>query len=1054
MFTKTYGLVKIVLLFIAILIPVLVIGCSGPPAAVFQASVSSGQAPLSITFTNESKNADEYIWDFGDGNTNTTAPGQSTITHIYEKTGTFTVTLTASKKVQPSQTNSTTAIVTVAPAPLDSVLLVPDQVVIGPKGTQAFKVEARDQFGNILTDIQLKFAATPNAGQIDSSGLFTAGIKAGQYENAVSVEVTQGNITRSATAKITVTNGTLDHVVLNPAAAELTAGKGQEFTATAFDVYGNPLSTDVKLTYKADSKSGQIDSTGVFTAGTKAGSYENAVTVEATQGTITKSTTARVTVTPGLPDHILVNPQTAELNIGKTQNFAATVFDIYDNPISNAQLACKCDSEAGTLTGTVFTAGNKANIFDKGITLTATAGSSSITRDVSITVKPDPPESIIFSVNQVSAGKTQQLKVDAKDKYGNQVSDIQATWTMGDVNAGSVSSSGMLTAGFVAGTFPDAIQVKVTQGDITKSVAGTVKIVPDQLDQVVVGPNQIDLGKGMTQQFVAVGADQYGNRIAGLSFSWSVTAGGGTIDQNGLLTASNTPGIYNKTVKAEARQGDLTRSGTATLTVEQDRIAFLSFRDDNTEVYIMDIDGKNVRSLTSTGTLKLGNISWSLDGRQLAFDEADLTNYTTSIIITGDQGNWANNLPATMDCAFPAWSPGGKRIAFSGWVDDNFEIFIADIDGSSLIRLTNNSYDDLAPAWSPDGTKIAFVSDRDGHEQIYLMNASGTGQTKLRTSPTSDVKPCWSPDGKQIVFQMDNGLVSVIALINIDGTGFTQLTPGSYDSGYPVWSPDGKKIIFHSYKDTADSPGIYIMESSGQNIIRLSPILTGSKVIEDVAPQLQPRKKGVPVNEDSILIPGAKSLKAMPVDQIVTQARKAVVRIETDLGTGSGFIIDSNGLIMTANHVISGAKQINVYLDDGTKYVATIKGKDMVRDIALLQINKTGLPFLKLGNLSQTSLGQPVVVLGYPLGSKELTVTTGIASSIRQDTSRNITWIQTDSAINPGNSGGPMLNMQGEVIGVVAMKFVGYGIEGVGFAISTNTVDIYLARLQDGQIIY
>ena len=125
-----------------------------------------------------------------------------------------------------------------------------------------------------------------------------------------------------------------------------------------------------------------------------------------------------------------------------------------------------------------------------------------------------------------------------------------------------------------------------------------------------------------------------------------------------------------------------------------------------------------------------------------------------------------------------------------------------------------------------------------------------------------------------------------------------------------------------------------------------------------------------------------------------------------------------------------------------------------MRDIAIVEIKATGLSFLKLGDLGQSGLGSPALVLGYALGSKDLSATSGLLSAIKQDNGHNITWLQTDSAINPGNSGGPMLNLQGEVIGVVTSKIVATGIEGVGFAVSVNTVDIYLARMEDGETIF
>ncbi len=191
----------------------------------------------------------------------------------------------------------------------------------------------------------------------------------------------------------------------------------------------------------------------------------------------------------------------------------------------------------------------------------------------------------------------------------------------------------------------------------------------------------------------------------------------------------------------------------------------------------------------------------------------------------------------------------------------------------------------------------------------------------------------------------------------------------------------------------------------------------------------------------------------MTVEEVTTKARHAVVRVETDLGSGSGFIIGPDGYIMTNNHVISDVGEITVYLDVGTSYEATVYARDLVRDLAIIKIDAAELPVLNMGDLSTVSLGQQIVVLGYPLGAETITVTSGFASATDFDPGRNILWIQTDSAINPGNSGGPILNLQGEVIGVVSAKIVGLGVEGVGFAISANTVNNYLPRLMAGETI-
>jgi S1-C subfamily serine protease len=239
------------------------------------------------------------------------------------------------------------------------------------------------------------------------------------------------------------------------------------------------------------------------------------------------------------------------------------------------------------------------------------------------------------------------------------------------------------------------------------------------------------------------------------------------------------------------------------------------------------------------------------------------------------------------------------------------------------------------------------------------------------------------------------------------------------------------------------------MDKDGGNVTRV----TNSSAI-DIASVWLPRMRGVEISEALAVFPDlTETLEDYNVQQITARSRSAVVKIETNMGSGSGFIIDSEGKILTNNHVIVDAEEITVYLDDGTTYEAEIFSRDLVHDIAIIVIEASDLPFLEIGDLGEVELGQQVVVLGYPLDKDNLAVTSGLVSAIEYDSGRNITWVQTDSAINPGNSGGPILTLQGRVVCVVSSKLVGISVEGVGYAISANTLKMYLPRLLNGETI-
>ncbi|MFC2060188.1 trypsin-like peptidase domain-containing protein [Chloroflexota bacterium] len=661
------------------------------------------------------------------------------------------------------------------------------------------------------------------------------------------------------------------------------------------------------------------------------------------------------------------------------------------------------------------------------------------TATLAITVNPAALDMVTIPPKiEVAAGGTEQLEAVVTDQYGNRVREVDVVWTVTDSDAGSVTRTGLFEAGEVAGAFGEVVKVEVTQRELLRTAAALVTVAVGTLEQMVIAPDPVEIGMEMTQQFVAVGADQYGNRISGLAFTWSVENGGGTIDEAGLFTAGTIADTYQGTVKAEATQGDITRSATADVTVEPDRIVFTVNRNDEQyDIYIMDADGSNQERLTTSG-VEGDHYAFSPDGRRIVYGAGG------NILTINDDGTWNIALLSGRRAYEPAWSPDGTEIGFHSWHDtDQAEIYVMDVGGGNLTRLTDNSADDISPAWSPDGTKIAFTSDRDGNREIYVMNADGSNQRRLTDERNEDIYPTWSPDGAEILFQSDRDHRGIY-IMNADGTNVRRLTSTSYSSNCPDWSPDGTKIGFHSWRDP-DQAELYIMDRDGSNLTRLT---TNSN--NDYSPEWAPRKSGIEVTEDSVIIPDTSTLKDMTVQEVTTQARKAVVRIKTDLGSASGFVIDPSGLVLTNNHVVSDAEEITVYLEDGTSYNGTVESRDLIRDLALVKIEVIELSYLELGDLSEVDLGQQVIVVGYPLGAKDVAVTGGLVSSIQFDSGRNIIWVQTDSAINLGNSGGPMLNLRGQVIGVVAAKFVGIDIEGVGFAISANTVNMYLPRLQTG----
>ena len=173
-------------------------------------------------------------------------------------------------------------------------------------------------------------------------------------------------------------------------------------------------------------------------------------------------------------------------------------------------------------------------------------------------------------------------------------------------------------------------------------------------------------------------------------------------------------------------------------------------------------------------------------------------------------------------------------------------------------------------------------------------------------------------------------------------------------------------------------------------------------------------------------------------------------------GIGSGFVIDGSGLILTNNHVVAGASGVQVQFSTGDTRTGTVVGSDSANDLAVVRVDSLpkGVSAVTLGDSSKVAVGETAVAIGSPFGLEQ-TVTEGIISAVNRDWSASgstlSNLLQTDAPINPGNSGGPLLNANGEVIGITtSIESPVEGNVGIGFAVPINTAKQQLAQLEAG----
>lgn len=256
-------------------------------------------------------------------------------------------------------------------------------------------------------------------------------------------------------------------------------------------------------------------------------------------------------------------------------------------------------------------------------------------------------------------------------------------------------------------------------------------------------------------------------------------------------------------------------------------------------------------------------------------------------------------------------------------------------------------------------------------------------------------------------------------------------------------------------------------------------IFAGIKLIESTANDISAKNGSVETTNsaNATLQPNSTDRTGLPSENlsstdsdetndnryaIIDSCMNAVVSIDVTMqqgytsvlaGSGSGVIATADGYILTCNHVVEGAKDIIVYLNDGTNYNAVLIGADPITDIAVIKIEGENLPHATLSSSSNLKVGEPVFAIGNAIGELSNTYTSGSISGLDRSITidgREMTLLQTDAAINHGNSGGGLFRASdGALIGIVNAKSSGDSIEGLGFAIPSDIVNSVASDLMD-----
>lgn len=353
------------------------------------------------------------------------------------------------------------------------------------------------------------------------------------------------------------------------------------------------------------------------------------------------------------------------------------------------------------------------------------------------------------------------------------------------------------------------------------TVSGLVRIVPRE--QHIESPRD----SGVTAETINFG-------------SWSVIGAvalvKGVLERDGdnLTVEARLFDVYQRRQLAGRRYrgdaGDLRRMAhrfadeiMAQLTGERgpfdSQVAFLSTRDGRfKDVYVMSLDGGDIRRVTSNDTLNLSP-AWAPDSRSLLVTSYRARNPDLFSVDVASR-RWARMSGSSGPILGGRWSPDGRQIAATLEADGNSDIVILDADGGLRRRLTDHWAIDVSPSWSPDGTQIAFCSSRSGAPQIYVTKVTGGPVRRVTYEGTYNTSPSWSPKGDRIAYASRTGGRFQIFTVRTDGSEVRQVTqsPGSNED--PSWSPDGRYVVFSSTR--SGRARLYVSDLTGTSQVELT----------------------------------------------------------------------------------------------------------------------------------------------------------------------------------------------------------------------------------------
>ena len=562
----------------------------------------------------------------------------------------------------------------------------------------------------------------------NGSGAFSVVLKTAGSQTVTATDTVTNSITGTSN-QIAVQPAALDHLLLSPANATITAGGSQAYSAEGLDQYGNDLGNVTTHTTFTIAPDGSCTNASCG-ASTAAGH-----TVTGTDSGKTGQTT--LNVIPAALDHILLSPGAASTMAGAAQPFTVTGYDQYGNSRGDVTaLATFSISPSGAGTGASCSGASCTATTVGTYSVTAVDAGKGAQASLTVTAAPLDHLSLAPATATILTRSSQTYSATGFDQYGNSRGDV-TTQTTFTINPNGAGTGATCTGNSCGAIKPGSYTITGTDTGKTGQASLTVKA-----------------------------------RNGDIVFA---RAGGGGGDQSNIFV------MHADGSNLHALTSGSVNDITPTWSPDGTRIAFTR----NGHIYVMNANGGGVAALTS-GQFVDSTPEWSPEGAKIAFTSS--RGGRTHIYAMNADGSAVLALTSgSVYDLMPSWSPDGSKIAFTSSRAGNAHIYVMNANGSGITALTSGSSVDASPDWSPDGAMIAFSQSQGGQTHIYLMNASGSGVAALTSGSGVDVLPEWSPDGSRIGFSSTRGGTLHIYLINVDGTGLAPLTTGVTLDTSPSW---------------------------------------------------------------------------------------------------------------------------------------------------------------------------------------------------------------------------------------------------------------------------